>query len=89
VSVDAPELSRALRAELALPFHVLADAERRVIGAYGLVHEGGGLEGEAIAIPAQVLLRPDGSVAWSFVSARITDRSPPETVLRALERLDG
>jgi hypothetical protein len=53
----------------------------------GLAHEGGGPDGGTIAIPAQILLRPDGTVAWSFVSDRITERAPPEETLRALEAL--
>jgi hypothetical protein len=58
-----------------------------VIRATGLAHEEGGPAGETIAIPAQILLRPDGTVAWKFVSSRITERAPPEETLRAIDAL--
>jgi peroxiredoxin len=70
-----------------LPFRILADERLEVIRAMGLAHEGGGPDGGTIAIPAQILLRPDGTVAWSFVSDRITARAPPEATLRAVEAL--
>jgi len=70
-----------------LPFPILSDAERSVIRAYGLAHEGGGPEGETIAVPAELLLRPDGSIAWRHVARRITDRADPADTLAAVERL--
>jgi len=73
--------------EDALPFPILSDAERTVIRAFGLVHEGGGIEGETIAVPAELLLRPDGSIAWRHVARRITDRADPAQTLAAVERL--
>lgn len=87
VSVDAPADSRRVVAELALPFPILSDAERALIRAYGLVHAGGGLEGEDIAVPAQLLVAPDGTVVWKHVAARITDRVNPARTLEALARL--
>lgn len=85
--MDDPEPSRRLVADLVLPFRVLSDAERSVIELYGLAHAGGGLEGETIAVPAQILVRSDGSIAWSFVASRINARTPPESTLHALQRL--
>jgi peroxiredoxin len=70
-----------------LPFRLLSDERLQVIRATGLAHEEGGPAGETIAIPAQILLRPDGTVAWKFVSSRITERAPPEETLRAIEGL--
>ena len=87
LSVDAPELSKALVEQEALPFAVLSDVERSVIRSYGLVHEGGGLGGEMIAVPAQLLVRTDGSIAWEHVARRITDRAEPSDTLAAVRRL--
>ena len=74
-------------AELELPFSILADVERRVVASYGLAHEGGGLEGETIAIPAEILVRPDGSIAWQHRAGRITERASPAEMLAAVEML--
>jgi hypothetical protein len=53
VSVDAPERSRALIAQLGLPFPLLCDQSREVVQAYGLLNreEKGG-----IAYPATFVL---------------------------------
>jgi peroxiredoxin len=87
VSVDAPEDSRRVVSDLGLAFPILADVERQVIRAYGLVHEGGGPEGETIAIPALLLVERDGSVVWKHVATRVTDRADPEHALEALSKL--
>ena len=70
-----------------MPFAILSDDDGRVIRSYGLAHEGGGLDGELIAVPAQVLVRPDGSIAWQHVAGRITDRAGPSETLAAIQRL--
>jgi hypothetical protein len=58
-----------------------------VIGAYGLTHEGGGLDGETIAVPAQLLVRSNGTIAWRHVARFITDRVDPRETRAAIERL--
>ena len=87
ISVDAPADSRRMVDELGLRFALLADTTRSVIQAYGLVHEGGGIEGETIAVPAQLLVARDGTIAWKHVSRRVTDRVDPRETLAALARL--
>ncbi len=59
VSVDSQEDARRLAIREGLRFPILCDTEREVIGAYGLRHEGGGLDGSDIAIPAHVLIDED------------------------------
>jgi peroxiredoxin len=87
VSVDSPEESLAVVEDEELPFPILSDAQRTVIHAYGLAHEDAGPGGETIAVPAQILVRPDGSIAWRHVASRITDRATPEQTLAAIARL--
>jgi len=87
LSADDVDDAKRLVAELALPFRVLSARELPVLADYGLAHPGGGLEGETIAVPAQLLLRADGSIAWRYVSRRITDRMDPAATLRALAQL--
>ena len=87
VGVEPPETARELVRDLALPFPVLCDVDRAAIRAYGIVHEGGGIEGETIAVPAELLVRADGTIAWSHVATRITDRADPADVLIAIGTL--
>ena len=87
ISVDAPDDSRRLRDELALPYRLLSDVDRAVLGAYGLAHERGGPGGETIAVPAELLVSRDGTIAWRHVARRITDRADPAAALAAVEGL--
>ena len=87
ISVDPPELSRGVVEEEGLRFPILADPAREVIRSYGLVHAGGGLDEEDIALPAQLLVAPDGRIVWSHVARRIQDRASPARTLAAIEDL--
>jgi peroxiredoxin len=70
-----------------LGFPLLADPECAAIRAYGLLHAGAGPGGTDISIPAHLLVRRDGSIAWSFVAQRINDRPAPAAVARAIDAL--
>ena len=70
VSVDEPAQSRALVARVGLPFRSLCDVSRDVVRRYGLLHPSGGPGGSDIAIPALLLVRPDGTIAWRMHEAR-------------------
>ena len=85
--MDSPETSRELVAAEGLPFRILSDTSHDVIRRYGLLHPGGGPGGTDIAVPAQYLLRPDGSIAWRHVSRRIQDRAAPAETLAAIAAL--
>lgn len=87
LSVDDPDLSKAVVEEDGLSFAILSDAGGSVIRSYGLAHAGGGPRGELIAVPAQLLVRADGSIAWQHVARRITDRADPRDTLAAIQRL--
>jgi peroxiredoxin len=87
VSVDPTEKNAEVVAEEELLFTILSDAERTVIRAFGLVHEHGGPDDSTIAVPAQVLLRKGGSIAWHHVARSIPDRAAPEETLDAIARL--
>ena len=87
ISTDEIEDARALVAAQALPFRVLSAREIPVLADYGLEHAGGGMSGETIAVPAQLLVRSDGTIVWRHVARRITDRASPAETLRAIEQL--
>lgn len=87
VSVDKPEDSARVVEQKKLPFSILADVDRKVITAYGLVHKGGGPHHEDIAIPAHLLIARGGSIAWRHLPRRIQDRPYPATVLDEIRKL--
>ena len=58
-----------------------------MITLYGLAHQEGGLDDETIALPATLLVRPDGRLAWRHVAGRITERAAPQRILAEIERL--
>jgi peroxiredoxin len=87
VSADSEAELRALRTDLALDFTLLSDPEARVITLYGLAHPEGGPEGQTIAIPSEILVRSDGTIAWQHVAGRIQERPTPRAILAEIERL--
>ena len=85
ISVDPPATNAEVIAKQQLAFEILSDEQRRAIHDYGLVHALA--PGREIAIPAQILVRPDGSVAWSHVARVIQDRAYPSETLGAIAAL--
>ena len=84
VSVDSQDDARRLAAREDLSFPILCDTEREVIGAYGLRHQGGGLDGGDIAIPAHVLIDEDGRILSRHVSKRPQDRLDPQHLVASV-----
>ena len=66
LSVDAPDASEALRAQLGLEFPALCDTERNVVRAWDLYNarERGG-----IAIPAVFVVDPDRRIRYRSIDA--------------------
>lgn len=87
ISVDPPEKSRAVVEKHELGFPILADTERAVIAAYGVVHKGGGPQGTDIALPANFLIDRTGRVVWQHVSEMVQDRPDPAEVMREVQSL--
>ena len=86
ISVDRPETSQALARRLAadggpLGFPLLSDPTRATIKAYGL-HDAA----HDIALPAVLVLGPDGRIAWKHAGEGVTDRPPEDDVIAALSR---
>ena len=89
ISVDSPRKSREVVNRNKLEFPILADIDRKVIAAFGLVHEGAGPHGRDIALPAHVLIDRQGRIAWRHVAKRIQDRPNPKDVLEQIRALDN
>lgn len=84
ISLEKPELSRRVVSLNKLPFPILVDQGGVVIRRFGLLHAGGGPAGADTAMPAQVLVAPDGRVLWRHQSARVQDRPSVGDILAAL-----
>jgi len=72
---------------LGLGYRFVADHDLAVSRRYGLVHAGGGQDGQDIPRPATVVLDRDGVVRWLSVSRNFQVRPDPGDVLRAVRAL--
>ena len=84
MSVDSPEESAKLVDKLNLDFPILSDPDARVIGEWGLVHEGGKPGGGVIARPGIFLVDGDGTISWRNLTEDYRVRVRPEHLLEAL-----
>jgi len=75
LSVDEPERSRALIAQLQLPFLLLCDTSREVVRAYGLFNE---KEKGGIAYPATFVLDRDRVVRFRSLDRTASRVNPDE-----------
>ena len=81
ISVDAPTDSKRVVQRSGLPFEILADRDRSLLSALGIVHEGGGPRGSDIALPSIMLVNAKRRILWQYRSTHIHDRLSPEDVL--------
>lgn len=71
--------------KLRLPFPLLSDPDRTaVIEPYGLADP---KDPRSLALPAMVLIGPDGEERWRFVSRDFADRLPEDEVLEQASTL--
>lgn len=88
VSVDAPDVSEALRRRLDCDFTFLSDPQGKVIDLLNIRHRAGRMQdGADIAYPTQVLVDREGVVRWTYESGNYRVRASPQDVFEAIERL--
>ena len=87
IAVDQPAQARRVVQRNNLDFAILADTDRSVIKAYGVLHEGAGPGNLGIALPANILIDRTGGIVWKRVATRIQDRPHPDEVLEAVRSL--
>lgn len=87
ISVDAPELSRDLRNKAGYTYTFLSDPKAEVIRRYGVLHAGGGQDGQDIARPAEFLVDRSGTVRWRNLTEDWRVRARPEQMLTAARQL--
>jgi peroxiredoxin len=87
ISPDTSEQSQRVADGLRLGFRFLADRDLAVTRSFGLVHAGGGPDGQDVPRPATVVLDRDGVVRWFSVSRNVQIRPDPDDVRRAVRAL--
>ena len=84
ISVDAPEVSEALRRQISLPFAILCDTERQVVKAWDVYNSG---EKGGIAKPAIFII--GSGLTAQFVSLdSVAVRVPASEMVRILRGLE-
>lgn len=85
IVVDTPGQNAAMVEKLDLPFPILSDPDRDLaIRPYELADD---KDPRNIAIPAVVLIRPDGEEAMRIVSRDFADRPTEDDVVTAVKML--
>ena len=89
ISVDAPERSGEVVRRNGLRFALLTDSDAAVIRRYGVLHAGGGDQGNDVALPALFLIDRDGRIVWRRIAIRIQDRPDPRTIIAEVQKRFG
>jgi len=87
ISVDAPEVSKALCQRRGYTYTFLSDPKAEVISRYDLVHHGAGIHGHDIARPAEFLVDSSGIVRWENLTEDIRIRARPDQIVEAARAL--
>ena len=85
VVAQKSESVRRFIEETGLPFNILVDESRHVLKAYGVWHRIG-FDAFNIARPALFIIRPDGSIRYSFIADKQHEFPSHEEILEALSR---
>ena len=87
ISVDTPEESRDLIRKAKYTFPLLSDPNAEVIGRYGIVHKGAGMNGHDVARPAEFLVDATGRIRWVNFTEDYRVRARPEQLVAAARGL--
>src|SRR5262245_11682133 len=88
VVVDPVEQNAQVVRDLELGYRILADPNLTVIAAYGLRHDQGPGQ-PPIAHPATFLIDASGVVRWRNVTDNYRLRPRPQTILAAIDGVNG
>jgi peroxiredoxin len=87
ISVDPPEVSRALSQKAGYTFSILSDPNAEVIRRYHLLHVGGGPDGHDIARPAEFLVDSSRMVLWVNFTEDVRVRARADEMLATAKGL--
>ena len=87
ISVDPPEVSRALSQKAGYTFSILSDPNAEVIRRYDLLHVGGGPDGHDIARPAEFLVDSSRMVRWVNFTEDVRVRARADEMLATAKGL--
>ena len=87
VSIDSPEVNRALRERVGAGYTFLSDPDATVLDKLNIRHHTPNPSGKDIAIPTQILVDKAGIVRWIYQPSNYRIRARPETILAVLEDL--
>lgn len=85
--MDSNRDSQKLCRDQGYTFLFLSDPKAEVIRRYGVLHAGAREDGRDIARPAEFLVDASGAIRWVNLTDDIRVRARPETVIRAIDRL--
>jgi peroxiredoxin len=84
VSSDSQQEAKDAVEAQDLKFQILTDPDAQVIRQFGLLHPAGSPQKKDIAIPAHLLIAPDGKVLFRFHSTRAQERLDPQEILKVI-----
>lgn len=87
ISPDANQRSQELADRLRVGYRFLADTDLAVTRRLGLVHKGGGENGQDVPVPATVVIDRAGVVRWAAYARNFQVRPDPRDVVRAVKSL--
>ena len=85
VSIETPEDSHKTQADFP-HLRVLADHDRALANAAGMIHENSGPGGSATSAPTTILVDRSGIVRWLYRPPSAVSRLSPDEVLDAIAR---
>ena len=87
ISPDPNARSQELADRLKARYRFLADPDLVVARRLGLVHRGGGANGQDVPRPSTVVIDKHGVVRWMLFADNVQVRPDPREVLRAVQAL--
>ena len=86
VAASVDSVSEAQKTQAEVPhLTVIADPERNLCSAFGVIHAGAGPEGKDIAGPTTFLIDHHGAIRWVFRPDRVLSRLTPSQLAAAVD----
>jgi peroxiredoxin len=87
ISPDPNTRSQDLADRLGVRYRFLADTDLAVTRRLGLVHQGGGANGQDVPVPSTIVIDRAGIVRWARYAENYQVRPDAADVVRAVEGL--